>query len=110
MHEAEFADPGVVKVVTDPAGYALYFSRSLIPYPRQRTPQFTVFEHLGLYAYTRSALMRLAGCRHRHLKKSKASSSCARSRTVFASSWWKLHRGRKCYRWTRRLIWSGRAP
>jgi len=60
-HESEFADPGVVKVVTDPAGYALYFSRSLIPYPRQRTARFAVFEHLGLYAYTRSALMRLAG-------------------------------------------------
>jgi 3-deoxy-manno-octulosonate cytidylyltransferase (CMP-KDO synthetase) len=60
MHESEFADPGVVKVVTDPAGYALYFSRSLIPYPRQRTPRFAVFEHLGLYAYTRSALMQLA--------------------------------------------------
>jgi 3-deoxy-manno-octulosonate cytidylyltransferase (CMP-KDO synthetase) len=60
MHESEFADPGVVKVVTDPSGYALYFSRSLIPYPRQRTPRFAVFEHLGLYAYTQSALMRLA--------------------------------------------------
>ncbi|HXB72702.1 MAG TPA: 3-deoxy-manno-octulosonate cytidylyltransferase [Candidatus Acidoferrales bacterium] len=60
LHEREFADPGVVKVVTDPAGYALYFSRSLIPYPRQRTPRFAVFEHLGLYAYTRGALMRLA--------------------------------------------------
>lgn len=60
MHESEFADPGVVKVVTDPAGYALYFSRSLIPYPRQRTAQFAVFEHLGLYAYARSALMLLA--------------------------------------------------
>ena len=60
MHEREFTDPGVVKVVTDPAGYALYFSRSLIPYPRQRTPRFAVFEHLGLYAYTQSALMRLA--------------------------------------------------
>jgi len=59
-HEADFADPGVVKVVTDPAGFALYFSRSLIPYPRQRTSQFAVFEHLGLYAYTRDALMRLA--------------------------------------------------
>jgi len=61
MHEGEFGDPGVVKVVTDPAGYALYFSRSLIPYPRQRTSKFAVFEHLGLYAYTRAALMRLAG-------------------------------------------------
>ncbi len=54
IHEPDFGDPGVVKVVTDPAGYALYFSRSLIPYPRQRTPQFAVFEHLGLYAYTRA--------------------------------------------------------
>lgn len=59
-HESDFADPGVVKVVTDPAGFALYFSRSLIPYPRQRTAHFAVFEHLGLYAYTREALMRLA--------------------------------------------------
>lgn len=59
MHEAEYDDPGVVKVVTDIDGYALYFSRSLIPYPRQRTHEFTVFEHLGLYAYTREALMRL---------------------------------------------------
>src|SRR4051794_6149734 len=40
--ESEFADPGVVKVVTDPAGWALYFSRSLIPYPRLRTPEFRV--------------------------------------------------------------------
>ncbi len=61
LREPEFADPGVVKVVTDEAGYALYFSRSLIPYPRRRTSQFAVFEHLGLYAYTRGALMRLAG-------------------------------------------------
>ena len=60
IHESDFGDPGVVKVVTDPAGYALYFSRSLIPYPRQRTPKFAVFEHLGLYAYTREALLRVA--------------------------------------------------
>src|SRR3981081_1279951 len=46
-HESDFAAPGGAKVVPDRAGYALYFSRSLIPYPRQRTPQFAVFEHLG---------------------------------------------------------------
>jgi 3-deoxy-manno-octulosonate cytidylyltransferase (CMP-KDO synthetase) len=60
VHETDFEDPGVVKVVTDPAGYALYFSRSLIPYPRHRTGNFAVYEHLGLYAYTRDALMRVA--------------------------------------------------
>jgi 3-deoxy-manno-octulosonate cytidylyltransferase (CMP-KDO synthetase) len=61
FHEAEFADPGVVKVVTDPQGMALYFSRSLIPYPRHRTAHFRVFEHVGVYAYTRQCLLRLSG-------------------------------------------------
>lgn len=60
FHDSEFADPGVVKVVSDPAGWALYFSRSLIPYPRARTRQFHVYEHVGLYAYTRDCLLRLA--------------------------------------------------
>jgi 3-deoxy-manno-octulosonate cytidylyltransferase (CMP-KDO synthetase) len=58
--ESDFEDPGVVKVVTDPAGYALYFSRSLIPHPQRRTARFAVYEHVGLYAYTRAALMQLA--------------------------------------------------
>jgi 3-deoxy-manno-octulosonate cytidylyltransferase (CMP-KDO synthetase) len=60
-HQPEFADPAVVKVVTDPSGIALYFSRSLIPYPRKRTAHFRVFEHLGIYAYTRGCLLKLAG-------------------------------------------------
>ena len=60
FHDSEFADPGVVKVVTDPRGMALYFSRSLIPYPRHRTSGFRVFEHVGIYAYTRECLLRLA--------------------------------------------------
>jgi 3-deoxy-manno-octulosonate cytidylyltransferase (CMP-KDO synthetase) len=55
-------DPNVVKVVTDRAGYALYFSRSRIPYPRRpetdagRAP----LEHIGLYGYQREALLELA--------------------------------------------------
>ena len=60
FHDDEFADPGVVKVVTDPHGNALYFSRSLIPYPRNRTAHFLVFEHVGVYAYTRACLLQLA--------------------------------------------------
>jgi len=60
FHDSEFADPGVVKVVTDPDGWALYFSRSLIPYPRSRTERFHVYEHVGLYAYARECLVRLA--------------------------------------------------
>jgi len=60
FHDSEFADPGVVKVVTDLAGWALYFSRSLIPYPRTQTHDFHVYEHVGLYAYSRECLLRLA--------------------------------------------------
>jgi 3-deoxy-manno-octulosonate cytidylyltransferase (CMP-KDO synthetase) len=60
FRDDEFADPGVVKVVTDPNGMALYFSRSLIPYPRNRTRHFRVFEHVGVYAYTRECLLKLA--------------------------------------------------
>lgn len=58
--EEAYQDPNVVKVVTDARGRALYFSRSLIPYPRQRTDAFVIFEHVGLYAYTREALIRLS--------------------------------------------------
>jgi len=60
FHDSEFTDPGVVKVVTDPHGNALYFSRSLIPYARNRTPHLRVFEHVGVYAYSRACLLRLA--------------------------------------------------
>ena len=63
FQETDFADPGVVKVVTDPNGIALYFSRSLIPYPRNRTAHFRVFEHVGVYAYTRECLLSLAALR-----------------------------------------------
>lgn len=52
-------DPNVVKVVVDRQGYALYFSRSLIPYPRLRE-RFRAYEHIGLYAYRKSFLLSLA--------------------------------------------------
>lgn len=58
--EAAYRDPAVVKVVRDTRGRALYFSRSLIPFPRHRTEDFEVFEHLGLYAYTRDCLVRFS--------------------------------------------------
>jgi 3-deoxy-manno-octulosonate cytidylyltransferase (CMP-KDO synthetase) len=53
----EHANPAVVKVVTDRAGWALYFSRSLIPFPRN-TPTDAVKKHLGLYAYRADVLRR----------------------------------------------------
>jgi 3-deoxy-manno-octulosonate cytidylyltransferase (CMP-KDO synthetase) len=50
-------DPSVVKVVVDQRGFALYFSRSLIPYPRKDVPH-PVYEHVGLYVYRRDFLIR----------------------------------------------------
>ncbi|HTE13865.1 MAG TPA: 3-deoxy-manno-octulosonate cytidylyltransferase [Burkholderiales bacterium] len=56
---AEFANPNVVKVVLDHAGYALYFSRAPIPYARdafahgivQLPQKLPAYRHLGIYAY-----------------------------------------------------------
>jgi 3-deoxy-manno-octulosonate cytidylyltransferase (CMP-KDO synthetase) len=48
-------DPNRVKVVLDRAGYALYFSRSPIPYRRQGA--LGGWQHVGLYAYRRSFLL-----------------------------------------------------
>ena len=55
----DLADPAVVKVVVDRHGYALYFSRSLIPYPQKDVPH-AVYEHVGLYVYRREFLLQLA--------------------------------------------------
>ncbi|MCX5772842.1 MAG: 3-deoxy-manno-octulosonate cytidylyltransferase [Candidatus Hydrogenedentes bacterium] len=57
--ERDLSDPGVVKVVVDLKGNALYFSRSLIPYARNKTGQ-RVFEHVGTYVYRRDTLLRIA--------------------------------------------------
>lgn len=52
----EIANPNAVKVVTDRNGRALYFSRSTIPYDRDRAGNIQYFKHLGLYAYRKAAL------------------------------------------------------
>jgi 3-deoxy-manno-octulosonate cytidylyltransferase (CMP-KDO synthetase) len=59
QRQEDLQDPGAVKVVTDLAGNALYFSRSLLPYPRQPIAH-AVFEHVGLYVYRREFLLKLA--------------------------------------------------
>jgi 3-deoxy-manno-octulosonate cytidylyltransferase (CMP-KDO synthetase) len=46
--EALAANPNVVKVVLDAQGYALYFSRAAIPFPREPATQY---RHAGIYAY-----------------------------------------------------------
>jgi 3-deoxy-manno-octulosonate cytidylyltransferase (CMP-KDO synthetase) len=57
----EIGNPNAVKVVTDKNGRALYFSRSTIPYDRDRAGNIQYFKHLGLYAYRKAALERFCG-------------------------------------------------
>lgn len=53
----EDTNPGVVKVITDLKGDAIYFSRSPIPYYRTQTSRVPVHHHMGLYAFRRDFLM-----------------------------------------------------
>jgi len=55
----ELSNPNVVKVVTDLAGNAVYFSRSTIPFPRAEGAAH--FKHIGLYVYRRSFLLGYSG-------------------------------------------------
>ena len=51
IRDAEsFASPNVVKVVLDAQGFALYFSRAAVPYPRDGQPP-DAMRHIGIYAY-----------------------------------------------------------
>ncbi len=53
-------DPHQVKVVMDSKGYALYFSRSLIPFRRNILPSTIFYRHIGLYAFSASVLEQFA--------------------------------------------------
>lgn len=57
----DFANPNVVKVVTDRDGYALYFSRSPLPCHRDGAPSGVLgHKHIGLYVYRRDFLLSFA--------------------------------------------------
>lgn len=57
--EDEYQGPDTVKVVLDRQGFALYFSRSPIPYLRNKSGQFApVYKHIGIYGYTKDFLSR----------------------------------------------------
>ena len=57
----ELTNPNVVKVVTDRDGFALYFSRSPLPFWRDGVPAGVLaHKHIGLYAYRRDFLLSFA--------------------------------------------------
>ena len=58
MKEQQFIeDPNYVKVAVDRNMNALFFSRSLIPYPRSKELHINYYEHIGVYAFRKQALL-----------------------------------------------------
>ena len=55
--EQSIRDPNYVKVAVDLNGNALFFSRSIIPYPRSKEISITYYEHIGVYAFRRDTLL-----------------------------------------------------
>ena len=68
--EEEQKNPNNVKVVVDKLGYALYFSRSLLPYPRAAAAP--VYKHIGIYAYRRDFLLHYARLAPTPLEKAES--------------------------------------
>ena len=56
-HTDLIADPNYVKVAVDKNMNALFFSRSVIPYPRNKEIANTYYEHIGVYAFKKQALL-----------------------------------------------------
>lgn len=71
LRKDEYEDPSAVKVVVNQKGEALYFSRSLIPFPRH---EFSVppLEHVGIYAYRRDFLLAYAKMEQTPLEKTES--------------------------------------
>lgn len=83
QHAKDLVDPNVVKVTKDFNGYALYFSRSVIPFPRDlkfewnpaegtKVPEgFDYFKHIGIYGYKKDFLLSYAGLQPSQLEQSE---------------------------------------
>lgn len=56
-NEDEIHNPNNVKVVVDQNEFALYFSRSVIPYAREKNVGVRYFQHIGIYAFRKQALL-----------------------------------------------------
>jgi 3-deoxy-manno-octulosonate cytidylyltransferase (CMP-KDO synthetase) len=53
----DIENQNVVKVITDQNGFALYFSRSVIPFPREENVGVRYMKHIGIYAFRKQALL-----------------------------------------------------
>ena len=69
--EEEINNPNTVKAVKDNFGYAMYFSRSPLPYERNKN-QASAFAHIGLYVYRRDALLKMSKLPQSDLEKAES--------------------------------------
>jgi 3-deoxy-manno-octulosonate cytidylyltransferase (CMP-KDO synthetase) len=59
--EKQINDPNFVKVAVDLNMNSLFFSRSPIPFPRDKQTPITYYEHIGVYAFRKKALLDFTG-------------------------------------------------
>lgn len=57
LRQKDIENPNNVKVITNKENFALYFSRSPIPYWREKELEVLYFKHVGIYAFRKEALM-----------------------------------------------------
>ena len=67
--QKEIENPNHVKVIADFNDNAIYFSRSVIPYERNKNADFKYFRHIGIYGYTTSFLNKLKNLKEGVLEK-----------------------------------------
>ncbi|MEO6894624.1 MAG: 3-deoxy-manno-octulosonate cytidylyltransferase [Ginsengibacter sp.] len=71
VNEEIINNPNHVKVVVDKNNNALYFSRSAIPYPREKNRLSVYYKHIGIYAFRKSALMNFTSQESTPLEKTE---------------------------------------
>ncbi len=69
--ETEINNPNNVKVVVDQNNFALYFSRSVIPFPREKNIGVRYMKHIGIYAFRKQALLDFASLPMQSLEASE---------------------------------------
>lgn len=67
----DIENPNNVKVITDNQDFALYFSRSVIPYPRETSVKAEYFKHIGVYAFRKNALLNFAKLKMKPLERAE---------------------------------------
>ena len=67
----EISNPNTVKVIVDQKDFALYFSRSPIPYPRDKNAGVRYFKHKGVYAFRKEAILQFTNLPIKYLEASE---------------------------------------